>query len=548
MSRGSPPARVAQAWAAVTPPREEVDLMATPRSTRPASPCPLARHLVTLRGMTPERRTDAALADLAEQVSRSLHQVAERHKPNPRNLLEGLPPADRQETLVWLVQAYDVMNFTDGALFDTALLLDRYYAAQPREDSRGGSSQRKLLAAVCMALKTGSEDTQLPVRQVVAHLGRDQVPFDEVLAAELAMLKKLKFFVGTPTARDFLEALSTRLHGDRGTHGVCANLAEFLLQLTLCNADLHYKYAHAVLAAGCLALALFATSAPPSAYVVLLEDLALHCPESASPHGMLVLACADLHQLWIQSVSWSEQQNARSFARNVCTKFSHASRQSVSNLPVPEGCPVSFPPVQSWVPTGDDLQEAVMILQHSIDANEFDTSRCARCDRTWRMPEPHGGLCTSCGSEVSMERSRAQEEAMWTSSLAAQLRPAAESSYRVRTVLTRHGWANGRFRRPPDRQRLHLDLIRASRGRNTERPASAATSVGTVADRAMVLGRPTTMSAASPAATGTVTLRAAEVQQAAAARGTDDARRRRASSWAGQRSSTRVTYVISRSP
>lgn len=147
-----------------------------------------------------------------------------------------------------------------------------------------------------------------------------------------------------------------------------------------------------------------------------------------------------------------------------------------------------------------------------------------------------------------MERSRAQEEAMWTSSLAAQLRPAAESSYRVRTVLTRHGWANGRFRRPPDRQRLHLDLIRASRGRNTERPASAATSVGTVADRAMALGRPTTMSAASPAATGTVTLRAAEVQQAAAAGGTDDARRRRASSWAGQRSSTRVTYVLSRSP
>jgi len=558
MSRGSPLAsRVVQAWA-VSPTGEEVakgaaiDPLASPRrDTRPSSPCPLARHFETLKGRSPERRTDAALADVAEAASRSLHQASQLHRPLAQHILEGFPYVDRHETLVWLIQAYDAMNFSDAALFDTALLLDRYYAAQPREDIRGGGSlQRKLLAAVCMALKTGSEDTQLPVRQVVSYFGRDQVPFDEVLAAELTMLKKLRFSVGTPTALDFLETLGTRLFAERGP-GVLPNLAEFLLQLTLVDANLHYRHAHAVLAAGCLALALFATSAAPSAYVTLLEDLALHCPEAACPHGMLVPCVADLHRLWVQSIGWHEQ-GERSYARNICTKFSHAVRYAVSNLPPPPTPPVSFPPMQSWVPlgaAGDDLQEAALILQHSLAESGEERerhSRCPRCDRTWQLPAPHGGLCTACSAVVELvPASRGQEDLMWPVVLAAQLRPAADASYRVRSVLARHGWANGRFRRPPDRGQLHRDLLRAARGRNTMERATAIGAVHnaervTVADRAMAMGRQTTMSAAAPPS-GTV-LRTTEASS--------DQRRRRATSWSGQRNSARSVsgVTMSRSP
>merc|ERR1719352_2203601 len=170
------------------------------------------------------------------------------------------------------------MHFADSLLFDTALLLDRYYACLPREDIRGGASQRKLLAAVCMALKTGSPvDTQLPLRQVVTHLGRDQVPFDEVLVAELGMLRQLRFQVSTPTAKDFLEALTTRLGCDRAA-SACNSLADFLLQLTLMDASLFYRHPHAILAASALTLALFTTRAPTSSFTAVLEDLSLHCP------------------------------------------------------------------------------------------------------------------------------------------------------------------------------------------------------------------------------------------------------------------------------
>merc|ERR1719159_2173696 len=100
------------------------------------------------------------------------------------------------------------------------------------------------------------------------------------------MLQKLRFNVGTPTARDFLEAFSARLSGDH-ISPTCWSLAEFLLQLTLVDANLHYRYAHAVLAGASLALAMYSTRATTSAYLALLEDLALHCPDAALPHGTL---------------------------------------------------------------------------------------------------------------------------------------------------------------------------------------------------------------------------------------------------------------------
>merc|ERR1719323_2982681 len=177
-----------------------------------------------------------------------------------------------------------------------------------------------------MALKTGSlVDNQLPLRQLVTHLGRDQVPFDEVLVAELAILKKLRFDVGTPTARDFLEALSTRLNGERAS-GVLQSLADFLLQLTLVDAGLHYRYPHAVLAAAVLVLALHATRTPPPAYMALLEDLALHCPEAAAPSGPLMQCCAAVHVLWVRSAGGHDQSN---YSRHVCAKFSRKDHHNV---------------------------------------------------------------------------------------------------------------------------------------------------------------------------------------------------------------------------
>jgi len=373
--------------------------------------------------------------------------------------MEGLPAADRQETLVWLVQAFDVMSFSETLFYDTALLLDRYYACPPRQDVQSGESQRKLLAAVCMALKTGSNaETQLPLRQVVTHLGHDQVPFDEVKAAELCMLRKLQFDVGTPTARDFLETLSTRLT-NLLVPDSCRHLAEFLLQLSLCDAIFFYGHAHAVLSAAALLLALTATRAAAAAHTAVTEDLILHCPEAVSS-GSLVQCCSALHHLWVRSLN---NPDHNPYFHHVQLKFARASYNAVSNLQPPAAAP-SMVSVHDWSATPpsqespaqslhmqDELDEAVSIVQQSLVT---DIGAYSAGDALFP-------------GETRMVNFRDPQQ--WSATLAARLRSYAETSWKVHCILMRHGWTQNRFRRPPDREQLLRDFIRASKGTRLSR-------------------------------------------------------------------------------
>jgi len=307
-----------------------VDEEAGPDAGEP-SPSALSQHFAALRHLPSlEARADASLAEVSDSVLRAMHKSSERYKPSVKMMLKGTPLTDRQEHVDWLVQAFDVMHFSDVALFDAALVLDRHSANSIEEHMSSSISQRNLLAAVCLALKLGSrEDMVHPLRQVVTHLGRDQIPFGDVLHAELMMLQKLKFCVSTPTARDFLEALSARLQNlDRR----CMSLSEFLLQLTLVDPHLHYRYPHCVLAAAVLALAMFATAAPPDAYGALLEDLALHDDEAEND---LVPCCADVHDLWVQALS-RQDSAMQPYVQHLCAKFEHASRNSVSSVTPPK--------------------------------------------------------------------------------------------------------------------------------------------------------------------------------------------------------------------
>jgi hypothetical protein len=477
----------------------------------------LSRFFADLRGLAnPEMRTDASLADVVDSASRALHQASQRHKPSAQALAEGLSMADRNETLVWLVQAFDVMHFGDTHLFDTALLLDRYYSCVPAasDDQRGGA-QRKLLAAVCMALKTGSAtDVQLPLRQVVTHLGRDQVPFDDVLVAERGLLRKLRFQVGTPTARDFLDSLGLRLIGDPVPEA-CLVLGNFLLQLTLADAPLHYRYPHAVLAASALILALTAFAAPQARYIALLEDFAVHCPEASASHAALVQCCASLHALWIRSTSIHEQTT---FAKHVCQKFAKVSNHEVSAMTPPAMPPLCLPPqppspvltrspeemqtdtrmAASGTHQRDDVEEAIglvrLMMLDGTSRSSFSTqapleqqqqsrhSRCTRCGRTWppSLVET-AGFCLECsrlqsGQAFAVVSQTAERDDASASACLSKLRALAEASLKVRSVLARHGWSAGRFRLPPNREALLRDLGRARLEQVRAAPGSARTA------------------------------------------------------------------------
>jgi len=497
----------------------------------------LSRFFAALQDCaSPEARTDATLADVVDSALRSLHEVSQRHMPSAQMLAEGFAPASRQEMLVWLLQAFDVMHFSDNLLFDTSLLLDRYYASQPPPEEGVGGAQRKLLAAVCTALKTGSpvEQLQCPLRQVVTHLGRDQVPFDAVLVAELAMLRQLRFQVSTPTAKDFLEALTTRLGCDRAA-SACNSLADFLLQLTLMDASLFYRHPHAILAASALTLALFTTRAPTSSFTAVLEDLSLHCPDAVNHQGLLVQCIGALHFLWVRSVSNGPEQQPQ-YARVLVSKFARQSLHSASSVTPPPFPPTTVPPtVQSWTHQAaqDEFDEAISLLHQSVSS----------------------------------------EEPRWATVLSERMRGLAESSWKVRWVLARHGWNGGRFRVPPDREQLIRDLTRSSRNRS-ERIGAGRLSTGHAISHGSGPRSPaaTTISgssgARSPAratmSASSGTRSPATTTMSGSSGGSNSStdvqhshgvqpqsrqqRPRRAASWCGQRSSGRAACVITRSP
>jgi len=378
---------------------------------------------------SPEARADACLVDVADSALHVQHKVAEKHRPIAEKILEGIPAPHRQETLQWLLQAFDVMHFSDSLVFDAALVLDRYYA-NGQTDESPGAAQRILLASVCTALKTGSPvEMQLPLKQMVMHLGRDQVPFDEVLVAELLMLRKLKFHVGTPTARDFMEGMWARMETE-WTSEPCWYLAEFLLQLTIIDAPLYYKFPHAILSSSCLVLGLQSTRAPQSAYSAMWEDLALHFHDDVQPRQAMLDCVQRVHQHWARCLATTEPN---SYVAHLCKKFSLPKRHSVSSYAPPSTPPVSIEPAVCPAAPGfgDELEEAILLVQQSIQCREAF------------------GIAADYGTP----------SAPWAATLAARLSGSAERSVRLKSVLARHGWSStGRFRRSPDLEALLRDL------------------------------------------------------------------------------------------
>mmetsp|Transcript_16688 Transcript_16688/g.46223 ORF Transcript_16688/g.46223 Transcript_16688/m.46223 type:complete len:337 (-) Transcript_16688:149-1159(-) len=305
----------------------------------PAAPqSGLAALLASLADLpSVEARADAEMAELADASMRAMHEQAEEHRPALGNLLDAVSHIDRRETMDWLVQAFDVVGFSDGMLFQSALLMDRYHAMRPRGEVSAKDSQQILLTAVVVALKTESRDElQFSLRQVVAHLGRDKVSFKEFVAAELKMLKPLGFCVGTPTVHEFMEVLSTRIsHYDHRL----VTLAGFLLQLTLADACVHWGHPHAVLAASALIMAALTLQVPADAMTILLEDLRLLCPHFAEPASEVLRCCADLHILWVQSFS-VPQSLVFPFAQHLRSKFAHKRYHGVASIEPPSCAPI----------------------------------------------------------------------------------------------------------------------------------------------------------------------------------------------------------------
>lgn len=230
-----------------------------------------------------------------------------------------------QETLCWLLWALGALSVPDSVLFDAVILLARYYAMLPAREVPA-NEQQQLLAAVVIAMKVQTRELEARgVPEIVAALqmgvrAEAKHSFESVMQMEMTMLQAFDFHVGTPTAHDVLEMLCLR----DGADVPWRILAQFLLQLTLGDVSLHFGYSPGVLAASCVALALWSTCAPSADFEILQEDFAA---SGAGDMDSLAGCRFDIHQLWTRSVVWTPGQplwTCTNYARFLCAKFGRA--------------------------------------------------------------------------------------------------------------------------------------------------------------------------------------------------------------------------------
>lgn len=254
---------------------------------------------------SPEDQIDLVLGELVDSFLLSCHLESQRHLPSAADLHARLSSVQRESILVWLVQACDIMRFHEAVLYSTVLILDRYCAAslEPLPMDR---MQKVLMAVICTVLKTVAvaDEICMPLRDLLVHLCRRQVMFEEILAMEHQVLNALRFQVSTPSALDFLDGLCVPLLAGESPEGSPIRcLANFLLQLSLFNAPLHYRRPHAILAAGAIYVAICSFQASGVWLCSLLNDVSTACPEIVDVCSEVVACAGELHAMWLSFAS-----------------------------------------------------------------------------------------------------------------------------------------------------------------------------------------------------------------------------------------------------
>lgn len=230
-------------------------------------------------GDDPDLCADAALRDVLGRVLQAYHEESQSHLPVRERILSGLGSRERDQILLWLLQVCDLRSLPDSVFYMAVVLFDRYCAVL-EERIPTGHLHLKVLAILSISMKVtgGADDTRKPwkLRELLACLGQQQHSVEDIFREEVKLLCALSFEVSAPSALDFLDALVlpfTQPDRPEASSPVVI-LAKFLLQLSLLDASLHYRYPHAVLAAGAVYVALWCTRAKPARVAALLGDVA----------------------------------------------------------------------------------------------------------------------------------------------------------------------------------------------------------------------------------------------------------------------------------
>lgn len=226
----------------------------------------------------------STLSDLVDRVLKVQHAQSEKIRTRLSSSLEvslqRRSAAQRCRELQWMVQTLSTMPFEATVLHSASLNIDRFWAT-PESARAGLSNDLVLLAVICTELKL-HQHPWLDWQEFLVHIGGGKFALSDILRAERVILQALDFLTSDliPSPLDFMRCLAVRLEGPFDAELVkrCKEMATYCLRVAMFDAQLEYRYPHAVLAAAALCAAMCQDGAPSSACDSILEDLASYVP------------------------------------------------------------------------------------------------------------------------------------------------------------------------------------------------------------------------------------------------------------------------------
>jgi len=245
----------------------------------PPPVAPLAAASLLTASPSPDASNDLAL-----RLLKTGHEQSMRHLPTASAILKHSDEPEHLASVNWILRATSCFSIPDEVACSAVLLFDRYCAA-----CQGRKAPESLsvvaLACISTALKVHGEIGNRPwwdsirhcLHRVLQQLCHGNLSAREIFAAENQVLRVLGFCVTSPSPLELVDALLGRLGGafdsDKTRKSRLRLLAAFLVQLSLADVWLQYRYPHMTLAASAISIALqcFGVDAHHDAHAELLR-------------------------------------------------------------------------------------------------------------------------------------------------------------------------------------------------------------------------------------------------------------------------------------
>jgi hypothetical protein len=225
----------------------------------------LERHGASREGLQQRRKPEKVRR--AASYMDSVFKVSPPFQGVSRDITYAVSVSRRAQVLGWLVRVCDAFGLDSKLMVDTALRLDRYYAAR-------GSGRRcqsavaecelhsLTLAALCSEMRLAKLTT---MHEILERLGQGQVSLQDILKTEAEMFVQTGYFVKVTTTMTFLKDMVHHIRGGflklLGGFNHLESISSFLVDLALFDVDLAYRYPKPVLAAAALGCALLCVGA-----------------------------------------------------------------------------------------------------------------------------------------------------------------------------------------------------------------------------------------------------------------------------------------------